>query len=256
MSRKVFAASVALLLAITLAWLAAESAAQEGGGSQEKIDVLIVTGFDVGAHKWRETTPLTKETLEKTERMDVRVVEDIGIFESSSLSKYDVVVLNYGFWTAPDPSDEGKENLLRYVRDGGGLVSLHFSCSAFQEWKEYADLLGRVWKKGVGGHGPRGKFTVKIAKPDHPITRGLESFEIDDELYAKLSGDAEIEVLASADSEWSGKTEPIVFVKRHGKGRVAHNVLGHDVRAREHPTARELVSRCVEWAATGKVAAR
>jgi type 1 glutamine amidotransferase len=60
-------------------------------------------------------------------------------------------------------------------------------------------------------------------------------------------------VLASADSDWSKKVEPIVFVKPYGKGRVVHNLLGHDTRARENPAFQTLLRRGVEWAATGKV---
>ncbi len=230
--------------------LAVDAEAQE---KPEKIKALIVTGFDVGAHKWRDTTHQTAAILEETDRFDVKICEDKGIFESSSLNDYDVVVLNYGFWNEPEPSDEAKAGLLNYVKSGKGLVSLHFSCSSFQDWDEYAVLLGRVWTKGTGGHGPRGPFTVNIKNTEHPITKGLSDFEIDDELYAKLSGDAEIEVIASAFSDWSGKVEPIVFVKPYGKGRVVHNVLGHDTRARENESYQTLLIRGVEFAATGKV---
>jgi uncharacterized protein len=236
-------------LALIVLGFAGAAAAQE---DQEKTKVLIVTGFDAGAHKWRDTTQQTTQILESSGRFEVKVSEDIGIFESSSLDHYDVVVLNYGFWTAPEPSEEAKEAILNYVKSGKGLVALHFACSSFQEWDEYRELLGRVWVRGTGGHGPRGEFTVKIDKPEHPITAGLAEFTADDELYAKLSGDAEIEVLASAHSDWSGKVEPIVFVKPYGKGRVVHNVLGHDTRARENPAYQALLRRGVEWAATGK----
>ena len=93
-------------------------------------------------------------------------------------------------------------------------------------------------------------------KPDHPITQGLADFEANDELYAKLSGDAEIEVLATAYSKWSGKVEPIVFDKKYGEGRVAHNVLGHRVGARKAENFQRLLARCAEWAATGAVTAK
>jgi hypothetical protein len=246
-----------LMLGLAM-WLASafcgSALAQPQQPQPAKLRVLIVTGFDVGAHKWRETSQLTAAVLEQSGRFDVKVCEDLGILESSSLDAYDAVVLNYGFWNAPDPSDKSKEALLNYVKGGKGLVSLHFSCSSFQEWGEYAELLGRVWKKGVGGHGPRGKFTVNIKDAEHPITRGLADFEMDDELYAKLSGDAEIEVLATASSDWSKQVEPIVFVKPYGKGRVVHNVLGHDARARESASYQKLLLRGVEWAATGKAA--
>ena len=68
---------------------------------------------------------------------------------------------------------------------GGNVVALHFACSSFQDWKEYHVLLGRVWKKGVGGHGPDQLFTA--ARDDqvnvilqlqqllnHPVLFGLD----------------------------------------------------------------------------------
>jgi len=229
------------------------SAPFRGAPKPTKIKVLIVTGHDVKVHDWRATTPVERETLEKTGRFVVRVCEDYGIFESSAIKNYDVIVLNYGFWNVPDPSPRAKENLLDFVRGGKGLVGLHFSSSSFQDWKEYGRMLGRRWVRGVSGHGPQLTFTVKVTKPDDPIMRGIGDFQVNDELYSKLQGDRPVTVLASAYSDFSKKVEPMVFTLRYGKGRVARNVLGHDVKVRTDPNYRKIVARQVEWAATGKV---
>jgi type 1 glutamine amidotransferase len=175
------------------------------------------------------------------------------VFASPSLGDNQVVLLNFGFWKEADPSDAAKAGLLKYVKGGGNVVAQHFACSAFQDWDEYAELLGRVWKKGTGGHGPYGEFAVKIENTDHPITKGLKSFKTEDELYAKLTGDAEIEVLVTAYSDWSKKVEPLVFVKPYGKGRVVHNVLGHGLDSKRNESYQKLLCRGVEWAATGTV---
>ena len=106
---------------------------------------------------------------------------------------------------------------------------------------------------GSSGHGPRGVFKARIAQKDNPITQGLEDFEADDELYAKLQGDAPINVLVEADSEFSNKTEPLVFTLEYGKGRVFHETFGHDGKALENTTVQKLTQRGCEWAATGKV---
>lgn len=219
----------------------------------EKIKVLAVTGFDVASHKWQESTALIESILEKTGRFDVTVSTDKEVFASPSLGEYGAVVLSFGYWKEADPSDAAKAGLLNYVKNGGNVVALHFACSAFQEWDEYGVMLGRVWKKGVGGHGPYGDFLVDIKSSEHPITKGMTDFQTEDELYAKLSGDEEIEVLASAYSEWSKKVEPIVFVKRYGKGRVVQNVLGHGLDSKQNPSYQRLLCRGVEWAATGEV---
>ena len=219
----------------------------------EKSKVLIVTGFDVASHQWEESTKLVQAILNESGKFDVTVSRDKEDF--AALDGYDAVVLSYGFWDEPDPSDKAKSGLLEYVKGGGGVVALHFACSSFQDWTDYAELLGRVWKKGVGGHGPYGEFTVNIKDEEHPITRGVKDFKTEDELYAKLSGDAEIQVLATAHSDWSGQVEPIVFVKTHGKGRVVQNVLGHGLDSKRNDSYQKLLVRCVEWAATDKVSA-
>ncbi|MBI3463247.1 MAG: ThuA domain-containing protein [Planctomycetes bacterium] len=221
--------------------------------AQEKIKVLIVTGFDVASHQWQESTKLVEGILKESGRFDVTVSADKEVFASPSLRDYGVVVLSYGHWNEPDPSEQAKAGLLNYVKGGGGVVALHFACSSFQDWSEYGELLGRVWKKGVGGHGPYGQFTVNIKNAEHPITKGLGDFKTEDELYAKLSGNAEIEVLASAASDWSKQIEPIVFVKHYGQGRVVHNVLGHALDSKQNPSYQKLLRRGVEWAATGNV---
>ncbi len=242
-------------LCLSLLVLFATSVAVHAGDAPKKSKVLIVTGFDVASHKWQESTRLIHAILQKTGRFDATISEDKEVLASPSLGDYDAVVLSYGFWKEADPSEKAKAGLLNYVKNGGNVVALHFACSSFQDWEEYAVLLGRVWKKGVGGHGPYGEFTVNIKKPQHPITKGMKDFKTEDELYAKLTGDADIEVLASAHSDWSEKVEPIVFWKRYGKGRVLQNMLGHGLDSKQNASYQELLCRGVEWAATGQVGA-
>jgi type 1 glutamine amidotransferase len=126
-------------------------------------------------------------------------------------------------------------------------VLVHFACGAFQGWPEFAKIAGRAWDPKLRGHDPHGKFTVEIAKPDHPITRGLKPFETIDELYTCLAGDAPIEVLATAKSKVDQKDYPMAFVLRYGKGRVFHCVLGHDARALSGDAVQELYRRGTAW---------
>ena len=55
------------------------------------------------------------------------------------------------------------------------------------------------------------------------------------------------------DPKNTDKHEPMVWVATYGKGRVYHNVLGHDVPAMQSAGFKALMVRGVEWAATGKV---
>lgn len=152
-----------------------------------------------------------------------------------------------------DLPDQAKENLLNYVKSGKGFFVQHLATASFPKWEEFGKLCGRKWVMGTSGHGPRSDFTSKIVAKEHPITKGLTDFTTNDELYAKLQGAEEIHVLVQADSDWSKKTEPLIFVKNYGQGRVVHNAYGHDGKALKTPNVQKIIIRGTEWAATGKV---
>ncbi|MHC4118696.1 MAG: ThuA domain-containing protein [Planctomycetota bacterium] len=217
-----------------------------------KIKALVITGADVNVHPWREISETTREILVNSGKIEVKVCEDPHILESASaLEQYDVIV--FLIYTAPLIPAEGIENLLSAVKAGKGFYVQHLASASFAKSKEFGKLCGRHWVMRTSGHGPRSVFKSDIVKKDHPITKGLTAFDTDDELYAKLQGEGEIDVLVSADSDWSNKAEPLVFTSKYGKGRVVHNAYGHDRKALMTPEVQKLIARGVEWAATGKV---
>lgn len=220
----------------------------------EKIRVLLITGDDVvPAHDWREMAEATRGVLDASGKFDVKVTEDLKPLESADeLKNYDLIFLTRYNRKGTLP-DVAKTNLLEFVRGGKGFAVSHLASASFPEWNEFRKLCGRYWVMGKSGHGPRAPFKTKIAKADHPITKGMEGFEVDDELYAKLLGEAPITVLVEADSDWSKKSEPLVFVAEYGKGRMFHEAFGHDGKAIKTPQVSKLIVRGCEWAATGKV---
>jgi len=218
------------------------------------IKVLLITGDDVSAHPWREISETTREILVDSGKFDVKVSEDPLILESeTALKNYDVIVFTIFAQKLGDLPGQAQENLLNYVKGGKGFFVQHLATASFPKWDEFGKLCGRKWVMGTSGHGPRSDFTSKIVDKEHPITKGLTDFTTNDELYAKLQGTGQIHVLVQADSDWSKKTEPLVFVQNYGKGRVVHNAYGHDRKALMTPNVQKVIARGVEWAATGKV---
>ena len=244
-------ATTCLALVATLAFALPGAAAEAPG----KIKVLLVTGDDVQpAHNWHAVSQAIRETLTTSGTFDVRVCEDAGVLDSAAtLGRYDLVFLHMYNAKTPTLSAGAKENLASYVKDGKGLVISHLSSASFKEWEEFPKLCGRYWVMGKSGHGPRAVFKAHISNKDHPITQGLADFEADDELYAKLLGDAPITVLVAADSDWSKQTEALAFTVAYGQGRVFHETFGHDAKAIQNPSVQKLIQRGCEWAATGKV---
>lgn len=224
------------------------------GQAAGKIRVLLITGDDVApAHDWKEMSEATRDVLVASGRFDVNVVEDLSPLDSAAdLKNYDLIFLTR-YNRKGTLSDQGKTNLLEFVKGGKGFAVSHLASASFKEWDEFKKLCGRNWVMGTSGHGPRSVFTVKVVDKDHPITKGMTDFTTDDELYAKLQGDTPIHRLAEADSDWSKKTEPLVFVLDYGKGRVFHEAFGHDGKAIRHAPVAQIIVRGCEWAATGKV---
>jgi len=219
-----------------------------------KIKVLVISGDDVGAHKWKETTPCTTEILDKAGKFDITVVEGLTTLNSKDeLAKYDMIYFMLYNSKKVKLSDDAKANLVNFVKDGKGLVVTHLASASFPGWEEWSKLCGRYWKMKQSGHGPGGEFECKVIVKDHPITKGLEDFKTTDELYAKLLGEEKINILVTADSTWSKKTEPMVWTLDYGKGRVACHTFGHDKKAFESTGVQKIMVNVTQWAATGKV---
>ncbi len=220
-------------------------------GAQKK--VLVVTGLEYPGHPWRETAPEIVKLLSEEKRLEVSYTEDYTILSRREIFSYDTVFLNYQ--NHGESAPEGAlANLTRYVTEGGGLTLFHFACGAFIGHPgngynpEFVTIAGRVWNPKLRGHDPFGKFTVAIADRDHPITSGMTDFEIEDELYTCLDGDAPIHLLATAVSRVDQKVYPMAFTLNPGKGRTFHCVLGHNLKAFNEPM-KALFRRGTAWAA-------
>jgi type 1 glutamine amidotransferase len=211
--------------------------------------VVIITGIDHPAHNWQQTAPALAKVLRADTRLDVTVTEDPNFLASPQLRQYDAAVLHFMDWEAPDPGPQARAGLQRFVRAGKGLMIVHFGCGAFQEWDQFVQIAGRVWDPNMRPHDPHGAFAVTITDSEHPITKGLKSFETTDELYTCLAGETPIHLLATARSKVDNLDYPMAFVLEYGKGKVFHCALGHDVAAIENAGAAELFRRGCAWTA-------
>lgn len=199
---------------------------------------------------------------------------------------YDVVIDNYN---GPDWPQPVREELVAFVRDGGGVIVLHGANNCFTNWDEFNQMIGLGWRKtdqgtrltvdgktgqqirepaGIGpnsGHGSKHPFVVTTRAIDHPVMKGLpvEWMHGKDELYHAMRGPAEgVDILASAFSasaqRGTAQHEPVVWVTQFGKGRVVSNTMGHLWVGGDGPTMRHslhcvgfqtVLARSCQWAA-------
>jgi len=194
------------------------------------LKILIATGQSSQYHDWTKTTPLVKKYLEETGLFTVDVAvtpakgEDMSSY-APKWSDYAAVVLIY---EGADFSEPTKAAFVEYMKNGGGLVSIHDSDNAFPKWEEFNEMIG---VGGWGGrtqaagpkirwtdgkmvldsttpgnamHPPPHDFLVTTRTPDHPIMKGLPAawMHANDEEYSQLRGPAKnVTVLATAITE-------------------------------------------------------
>ncbi len=216
--------------------------------------LLILTGEDAH-HDWQRTTPVLKSMLEQDGRFEVDVLSDLAQMATVDFDAYAAVIVHFKNDHPDVPGRVAFERLNEYVRGGGGLVSVHFGCGAFEEFEEeYRDLLGRSWfglpaPTGKRQHDPYGFFGVAPTMERHAITEGLAPFTTSDELYTCLTGDGKVKVLAEALSPLDSKNYPMAMVHRPGQGRVFLCTLGHNVDAYQAAGVGDLYRRGAAWAA-------
>ena len=223
-----------------------------------RLSVLILSGRN--NHDWRQTTPALRRILEQTGRFTVEVTEDPSRCDRATFARCQVVVGNWSAW--PDVTGRqwgpvAEQAFVDFVRGGGGFAVFHAGCATSYDWPEYQRMCCGFWDLKTTGHGPIHEFQVSFTGAPHPVTQGLANFFIRDELWHRLGIQTNKTVLATAfsapDKGGSGQNEPVVMTTQFGQGRCFHLVLGHDAATMENQAWKTLMTRGIEWAATGRV---
>lgn len=216
-----------------------------------RIRVLVVTGGH-GFEKpqffqmFKDNPDITYEAVEHPNAH--------AKWRPEAAKSYDVMVL-YDMWQPI--SEEAKADLLALLAAGKGLVVLHHAIASYQEWPEYAKIIGAKYylaKTVVDGvEKPRSaykhdvQFTIGIAPAPHPVTAGLKDFEIHDETYKWFDVARDVTPLLTATEPESG---PVIgWAKTYAAARVVYIQLGHDHFAYENPAYRQLLRQAIRWTA-------
>jgi len=140
------------------------------------------------------------------------------------------------------PSLAEEEALAAFVGGGGRWLALHGS-NSFLDFTPRGvaaprahPLLARVLGSQFVAHPPIQPYRVDVADPGHPLTRGIEPFEADDELYlCEWHGEQHVlletrfagEAPGFVESRWPDAAHPVMYLHPYERGEVLYLTLGH-----------------------------
>jgi type 1 glutamine amidotransferase len=205
-------------------------------------------------HEPEQVADFCRELLEG-EGFEVRVENGTKCLLAYEVSSFDLVVPVITMSTI-EPDE--LQSVVKAVRESGtGIGGCHGGmCDAFRNESEWQFMTGGQWVAHPGDNGVT--YTVNFDRTkEHPITAGLNDFEVTSEQYY-LHTDPGNLVLATTQFPAPGVdgphvqnpcAMPQVWVRTYGAGRVFYCALGHVRAVLEAETPKELMRRGLVWAA-------
>ncbi|TYT61493.1 ThuA domain-containing protein [Natrialba swarupiae] len=185
---------------------------------------------------------------------DVEITTDRDALES--LDDYDVLI---DYMTDSELTTEQIDGLVSFVRNGGAYVGVHcaadLTSTVPSDPEDVVDTRPEPdprHRSLLGGefldHPAQSEFHVE-AVSDHPVTAGVDSFDVYDEPY-QVDVDATVDVLARMEHS-ELKNYPVAWVRTDGDGRVCYISLGHTDESLRSSGFRQLLRNAITWATDG-----
>jgi len=217
----------------------------------EKLKVVVVTG----GHGF-EHDPFFEifDGMKTVNYVEAVQKDHSELFEDISDWDYDVIAF-YNMTQKISP--KRRRNFVKLLSQGVGVVALHHTMGAYQEWPEFKRIIGAKYytKETVedGVTHSKGSFKhdldvrVHVVNRNHPITKGMRDFTIHDETYKNCWFDDRNQVLLTTDHPTSDET--IGWVRTFRKAKVCTIQLGHDSKAYANSNYAQLIERAILWTA-------
>ena len=196
---------------------------------------------------------------------DVRAEDSPAIYaDAGELAATDLIVQCMTMSTIESDALKG---LIAAVEAGTGFTGWHGGIAdSYRASSDYLQLVGGQFATHPGKepserHGGAADnylpYTVEFTElgRQHPITAGLDDFDLVTEQYWVLHDDL-IDVLATTTHPtqpyhpWRRPiTSPAIWTRDWGRGRIVVTTPGHSLDVLEHPTVRTVIERGMLWAA-------
>jgi len=203
---------------------------------------------------------------------------------------YDMPGIEFGAGGVPEffqPPASYVDGLHALLKQGKPLVILHHACAAWPAWSEWSEIVGShfLYQPGLSrgvpmpdsGYALDVTHTVSPAA-DHPITRGIDPFELCDELYLAPVFEDSVEPLfvsdfefvdthfSSADLALKGRLNErgewrhppgsnlVGWVKTAGNSPIVYLQFGDGPSTYENPSYQQVLANAIAWACSAEAA--
>jgi type 1 glutamine amidotransferase len=229
----------------------------------ERRALVVRGGWD--GHQPVEATDLFIPYL-KENGFDVRVEDSPAPYADADLMAATDLIVQCMTMSTIQP--EEIKGLVAAVAAGTGLAGWHGGIAdSYRASADYLQLIGGQFAAHAAKCGPeertgeqsdnyvQHRIELTPAAAAHPITQGLDDFELETEQYWVLT-DNLIDVLATTTTAvrtWGAWhrpiTAPAIWTRDWGSGRIFVATPGHRVEILQDPNVRTIVERGLLWAA-------
>lgn len=227
-----------------------------------KVRRVLVFSLHTGFKHWviPHTDRILQLITDKTGGMDLDMTKDISVFDDATLKQYDVVVLNNTcsigdhrdiFWDvlrhqmgldstkAARKAKKHEKSLLKYVKNGGGLVAIHGGIVMQNKSKAFSEMMGGSFDY----HPPQQELKIYVESSLNPLTAAFKegSFTHIDEPYFFNNAYHKFEftplLFYHTENLKGTKSTPmyeknyVAWIKNYGDGRVFYCSPSHNAQS-------------------------
>ncbi len=176
--------------------------------------------------------------------VDITISEDLTLLNDKHLARYDLIMNNSLFRA---PNQQQLAAFYRFIEGGKSYLALHSGLATFLNSERYSEMIGGHFlgwdnRKSLQVHTFDAWYGYDYNdQTQHPITRSLPNFLIDDELFLMHTNTDALEVIARAEHH------PVLWLRDWHKGKVMGLALGNGKKEARHPDYHRLLQNSVRW---------
>ena len=135
-----------------------------------------------------------------------------------------------------------EESFEKYVNAGGRLFLHHDGIGFYLKDR----AISRLAKAHFVTHPPIVNIKIRPTGKLPELTKGVESFEVEDEEYVLEMDESQTNVFLESHSETNGRFAQ-GWAHEYGKGKVAVLIPGHEKKVLYHPMVKQCIINVIEW---------